>query len=57
MKTGIWKKERAVGRKFSDSDEHRRPRAHTQAKYWVGAYHRDGQKIAGHWRTNPNFKK
>ncbi|MBI4414993.1 MAG: hypothetical protein HY566_02015 [Candidatus Kerfeldbacteria bacterium] len=57
MKKGIWKKERAVRRKYSGGDEHRRPKAHTQSKYWVGGYTRDGQHIAGHWRTNPNFQR
>ncbi len=54
---GIWKKERATGRKYSKSDVHKSPAAGTRKKYWVGAYIRKGQKIAGHWRKNPNYKK
>jgi hypothetical protein len=58
MKKGIWKKERAVGRKYSHSDEHKEPAAGSRKKYWTGAYSKKGGiKIKGHWSKNPAFKK
>lgn len=54
---GTWKKERAVRRKFSASDEHHAPKACTRKKYWVGNYHRHGTLVKGHFRTNPGYHK
>ncbi|MFC1687615.1 hypothetical protein ACFL0L_03480 [Patescibacteria group bacterium] len=55
---GSWKKERATGRKYSKSDVHKTPKAHTRKKYWVGDYQKkDGTHIKGHFQTNPFYKK
>jgi len=58
MKKGVWKKERAVGRKYSHSDEHKEPTVGTRKKYWTGNYvKKDGTKVKGHWSKNSSFKK
>jgi len=54
---GVWKKERAIGRKFSRSDAHKTPKSRTRKKYWVGSYHRGKKQVKESWRTNPNYKK
>jgi len=58
MKEGTWKKERAVGRKYSHSDEHKKPAAGARKKYWTGEYvKKGGIKVKGHWSRNSGFKK
>ncbi|MBI3956935.1 MAG: hypothetical protein HY340_03000 [Candidatus Kerfeldbacteria bacterium] len=54
---GTWKKERAVGRKYSKSDSHKAPKAHSRSKYWVGGYTRRGRRVAGGFRRNAAFGK
>lgn len=53
--SGVWKKERATGRKYSKSDEHKAPKAGTRKKYWVGDYRRGRKLIKGSFRKNPNY--
>jgi hypothetical protein len=59
-----WKNERASvtvsGRsrprsnKYSHSDSHQRPAAHTRDRVWVAAYTRsDGRHVEGHYRDAP----
>lgn len=55
--TGSWKKERTTGRKYSHSDAHKKPPAHTRKKIWVSGYTVKGGQIDGYFRVNPNFKK
>ena len=54
---GVWKKERATGRKYSKSDEHKSPKAGIRKKFWVGSYQRKGRRVKGHFKSNPNYKK
>ena len=56
-KKGSWKKERAVGRKYSKSDAHDAPKTHSRSKYWVGSYTRNGRKVAGGYRRNAGYRK
>lgn len=53
---GIWKKERTTGRKYSKSDVHPEPRAHTRKKFWVSGYIRQGKKIKGYYKINSYYK-
>lgn len=58
MKKGVWKEERATGRKYSKSDVHKRPKAHTQKKIWVSDYKKKGgKKVKGYFKKNPNFRR
>jgi len=54
---GVWKKERATGRKYSKSDAHKAPAAGRRKKFWVGSYTRKRKKVRGHFKGNPNYKK
>jgi hypothetical protein len=54
---GVWKKERATGRKYSKSDAHKFPKAGTRKKFWIGSYTRKGKRIKGYFKKNPNYKK
>jgi len=57
MKKGTWKKERATGRKYSHSDVHKRPKAHTRKKFWVSDYSKkDGTEVGGYFKENPAYK-
>lgn len=57
MKKGTWKKERAVGRKYSGGDEHKAPKAGNRKKYWVGRYHRGAKTVSEGFRANPDYSK
>jgi len=58
MKKGSWKKERTSGRKYSKSDVHKRPKTHTRKKFWVSGYTRkDGKRVKGYFKKNPDYKK
>ncbi len=57
MKKGTWKKERAVGRKYSGGDQEAKPKPHARKKYWVGGYHRKRTRVSESWRRNPNYRK
>lgn len=54
---GTWKKERAVGRKYSGGDTEAKPKPGARKKYWVGNYHRKKKKVGESWRKNPDYKK
>ncbi len=54
---GVWKAERATGRKYSGGDTDTKPAPGERDKVWVSGYTRaGGKKIAGYWRTNPDAK-
>lgn len=54
---GVWKKERAKGRKYTKSDAHKMPKPHKRKKFWVGAYTRGHKRVRGYFKSNPYYKK
>lgn len=50
---GGWKKERTTGRKYSQSDSHPAPKAHSRKRIWVSTFTRAGKRIDGYYRATP----
>lgn len=53
-KSRSWKMERRK-KYLKGADKGKKPAANTRSKFWVKGYVRNGKKIKGHWRKNPNF--